>query len=212
MPKKKSKKPCPVAQVPLKDLHDSPDPHNHMPEAMFGRLAEAMRRFGCLQPLLVRSRPKGGYWIVDGHHRQRAATKAGLTAVPCVVADSADDVAAVQAIGLNRMRGEPDLLVVGTILTGLLAEGWTPEDLEVTGFALDEIEACVSSQPSAEDFSGVTMPDVDAAPKLKKYVLRLEFASKGDLDLVVFLALQHGPAIEAGLVAWATRYLKKGGK
>jgi ParB family chromosome partitioning protein len=59
------------------------------PEAASG-LAESVRRQGVIQPLLVRPRGVGGYEIVAGERRWRAAREAGRETVPAVVR-TADD-------------------------------------------------------------------------------------------------------------------------
>jgi len=53
-------------------------------------LAESIRSQGVIQPLLVRPRPAGGYEIVAGERRWRAAREAGRTTVPAVVRETDD--------------------------------------------------------------------------------------------------------------------------
>src|SRR5206468_8481270 len=53
-------------------------------------LAESVRRQGVIQPLLVRPRGVGGFEIVAGERRWRAAREAGRETVPAVVR-TADD-------------------------------------------------------------------------------------------------------------------------
>ncbi|MFL5915355.1 MAG: ParB/RepB/Spo0J family partition protein [Gaiellaceae bacterium] len=54
------------------------------PEAASG-LAESIRQQGVIQPLLVRPRSAGGFEIVAGERRWRAAREAGRETVPAVV-------------------------------------------------------------------------------------------------------------------------------
>ena len=53
-------------------------------------LAESIRSQGVIQPLLVRPRSAGGYEIVAGERRWRAAREAGRTTVPAVVREADD--------------------------------------------------------------------------------------------------------------------------
>ena len=46
-------------------------------------LAESIRQYGVITPLTVREIPEG-YELVSGERRLRAASMAGLTAVPCL--------------------------------------------------------------------------------------------------------------------------------
>ena len=69
------------------------------PEAI-AQLAESIRQYGVLNPLTVRRAPGGGYELVAGERRLRAARVAGLNDVPCllIAADNEDS----SAIGFFR--------------------------------------------------------------------------------------------------------------
>jgi ParB family transcriptional regulator, chromosome partitioning protein len=51
-------------------------------------LASSIRAHGVLQPLVVSQRPDGGYELIAGERRWRAARQAGLTAVPALVKEA----------------------------------------------------------------------------------------------------------------------------
>jgi ParB family transcriptional regulator, chromosome partitioning protein len=80
-----------LAEIPVDAIHPNPrQPRRRFePEAASG-LAESVRRQGVIQPLLVRPRGVGGYEIVAGERRWRAAREAGRETVPAVVR-TADD-------------------------------------------------------------------------------------------------------------------------
>jgi ParB family chromosome partitioning protein len=59
------------------------------PEATAG-LADSIRHQGLLQPIVVRLRAAGGYELIAGERRWRAAREAGVATVPAIVR-SADD-------------------------------------------------------------------------------------------------------------------------
>ena len=50
-------------------------------------MANSMKLYGVLQPLLVTKLPNGRYQIVAGERRYRAAMKANLTTVPAIIKD-----------------------------------------------------------------------------------------------------------------------------
>jgi ParB family transcriptional regulator, chromosome partitioning protein len=83
--------PTDLLEIPVDAIHPNPrQPRRRFePEAASG-LAESVRRQGVIQPLLVRPRGVGGYEIVAGERRWRAAREAGRETVPAVVR-SADD-------------------------------------------------------------------------------------------------------------------------
>ncbi|MGF7228983.1 MAG: ParB/RepB/Spo0J family partition protein [Candidatus Saccharibacteria bacterium] len=78
-----------IQQISLDALIANPDqPRQHFDEVALEQLAESIKRYGIIQPLVVSPRKDGGYAIVAGERRFRAAKKAGLTKVPTVVRTS----------------------------------------------------------------------------------------------------------------------------
>jgi ParB family chromosome partitioning protein len=77
---------------PIEDLHPSPEqPRHQFDEGSLNELAASIRAQGVITPLIVRERPKaegGGYWLIAGERRWRAAQRAGLREVPVLVRDS----------------------------------------------------------------------------------------------------------------------------
>ena len=67
-----------------KVVPDPDQPRRFFDETALNELAESVREHGVVQPIVVT--PKGDkYLIVAGERRWRAANKAGLTEVPCIV-------------------------------------------------------------------------------------------------------------------------------
>ncbi len=71
------------------------EPNRSQPRTAFDdnaieSLAESIRQHGVLQPILVRPLPTGGYQIVAGERRWRAARIAGLSEVPVLIKDLSD--------------------------------------------------------------------------------------------------------------------------
>jgi ParB family transcriptional regulator, chromosome partitioning protein len=60
-------------------------PRTHFDEEALRELANSIREFGILQPLIVRPIAEGRYELIAGERRLRAARLAGLKAVPIVV-------------------------------------------------------------------------------------------------------------------------------
>jgi len=67
-------------------------------------LAESIKSQGIMQPILVRKIASGGYEIIAGERRFRAARLAGLTQVPVLVRDVSDQNAAAMALIENMQR------------------------------------------------------------------------------------------------------------
>ncbi len=92
-------------EVALGDLAPGPgQPRSHFGEAGLEELADSIRVHGVLQPILVRPAAKGGYEIVAGERRWRAARLAGLDTVPVRVIDLADDAILGVAMVENLQR------------------------------------------------------------------------------------------------------------
>lgn len=81
-------------------------PRTRMDEGALAELADSIRVQGIMQPILVRplNALKGQYEIIAGERRFRAAQLAGLTEVPVLVKDVADEHAAAMALIENIQR------------------------------------------------------------------------------------------------------------
>jgi ParB family chromosome partitioning protein len=73
------------------------------PEATAG-LAESIRRQGMLQPVVVRPRSGGGYELIAGERRWRAARDAGIESVPALVREADDRDSLLLALVENVAR------------------------------------------------------------------------------------------------------------
>lgn len=79
-------------------------PRKNFDETAISALAESIRVHGILQPLLVRPLAFGGYQIVAGERRWRAARMLGLDEVPVIVRDFSDLETAQIALIENLQR------------------------------------------------------------------------------------------------------------
>jgi ParB family chromosome partitioning protein len=75
-----------VAEVPLADLRPNPEqPRREFKESTLRELADSIKEKGVLQPVLAEADIGGGYTIVAGERRVRAARLAGLHKIPVVI-------------------------------------------------------------------------------------------------------------------------------
>ena len=86
------------------------EPNRYQPRRVFGgekmaELTESIREVGVLQPILVR-RTAGGYELVAGERRWRAAQDAGMVTIPAIVRDAGDRESLEQAIVENVHRDD----------------------------------------------------------------------------------------------------------
>lgn len=74
-----------VVEIPLAEIRPSPfQPRKRFEDKRLDELAASIRSQGILSPVIVRQVP-GGYELVAGERRVRAAERAGLERVPAVV-------------------------------------------------------------------------------------------------------------------------------
>lgn len=93
-----------LAQLPVGDIAPNPhQPRAHFDEENLASLAASVRELGVLQPILVRP-VDGGYELIAGERRWRAARRAGLTHVPAVVRTVDDAASLEQAVVENLHR------------------------------------------------------------------------------------------------------------
>src|SRR5690606_25169477 len=66
-------------------------PRTHFDEGDLSELTHSVREFGVLQPIVVRKNTAGEYELIMGERRTRAAREAGLTEIPAIVRETADE-------------------------------------------------------------------------------------------------------------------------
>ena len=80
-----------LAELPVDAIHANPRQPRRKFDAEAGAgLAESVRAQGVVQPVVVRPRAAGGYELIAGERRWRAAREANLKTVPAVVREADD--------------------------------------------------------------------------------------------------------------------------
>jgi ParB family chromosome partitioning protein len=80
-----------VVSIAIADIHPNPaQPRRHFSEESLQELAASLKRHGLIQPILVRPHG-GGYQIVAGERRWRAAQRAQLHQVKAIVRELSDE-------------------------------------------------------------------------------------------------------------------------
>ncbi len=94
-----------LAHLPVEAIHPNPrQPRRRFePEATTG-LASSLKQEGVLQPIVVRPRNEGGYELIAGERRWRAAREAGLPTLPALVRDADDRETLLLALVENVAR------------------------------------------------------------------------------------------------------------
>src|SRR3954464_4532288 len=94
-----------LLEIPVDAIHPNPkQPRKRFDGEAGSGLAESVKAQGVIQPLLVRPRAAGGYELIAGERRWRAAREAGVPTVPAVVRATADRDSLLLALVENVAR------------------------------------------------------------------------------------------------------------
>jgi ParB family transcriptional regulator, chromosome partitioning protein len=105
-------------------------PRSHFDDEGIESLAASIRELGVLQPILVRAAPEGGYELIAGERRWRAARRAGLATVPAVIKTADDNAALEQALVENLHRADLNPLEEAAAFQQLIDDfGFTHEQV-----------------------------------------------------------------------------------
>lgn len=94
-----------IKAIPLSELHPFPEnPYKVLDDEELQAMADSIRDYGVISPLVVRPRDEGGYEIIAGHRRKKACEKAGIDTVPAFVRDMDRDTAVITLVDSNLHR------------------------------------------------------------------------------------------------------------
>ena len=80
-----------LAHLPVETIHANPrQPRKRFDGEATSSLADSIRAQGLVQPVVVRPREAGGYELIAGERRWRAAREAGIPTVPALLREADD--------------------------------------------------------------------------------------------------------------------------
>ena len=117
--------------IPINDIEPNRDqPRREFDEESLRELADSIAAHGILQPLLLRPFPDGGYQIVAGERRWRAARMAGLHEIPAVIREMTEQEVMELALIENLQREDLSPLEEAMGYQALMEQyGFTQEDV-----------------------------------------------------------------------------------
>jgi ParB family chromosome partitioning protein len=120
-----------LREVPVSSVVPNPkQPRQVFDDEALDELTHSVREFGLLQPIVVREGADGGYELIMGERRLRAARAAELETVPAIVRFTADDALLRDALLENIHRVQLNPLEEAAAYQQLLEEfGATHEEL-----------------------------------------------------------------------------------
>ncbi|OXM84760.1 DNA modification methylase [Paenibacillus rigui] len=127
---------------------------NEMDEYIYKSLVESIRKYGVLQPILVRS----DFTIIKGEKRWRAAQEAGVQELVCVIVETSQEEAKLLTVSLSNLRGRTNEELLASLLEELSAQYSLDEISLQTGYRQEELDnllqglpADTSIEPTAQD-------------------------------------------------------------
>ena len=177
-----------VMEIPLSELYPFKNhPFKVLDDDRMLDTVESVKEYGVLSPALARPRPEGGYELVSGHRRHRAAELAGLETLPTIVRNLDDDEATIIMVDSNLQRE--------TVLPSERAWAYRMK-LEATrhqGARTDLTSSQVGMKLQALDVVGQQAGD--SRNQVHRYI-RLTELCKPLLDMVDERKIAFNPAVE----------------
>ena len=129
-----------VMFLPARTIRPNPaQPRKIFREEALTELADSIRQHGILQPLSVR-RVGGGYELIAGERRLRAAQLAGLTEIPCIVMNMDDKESGMAAMVENLQRQDLDFVEEARGISRLM---------ELWNMSQEQVARCIGKSQSA---------------------------------------------------------------
>jgi ParB family chromosome partitioning protein len=96
-----------VLKIALHRIERNPDqPRAAFDETQLGELAASIAVHGVIQPVILRELADGGYQLVAGERRVRAAKLAGLETIPAVVRDADGETSSLELALIENLQRE----------------------------------------------------------------------------------------------------------
>ncbi len=122
-----------LVHLPVAGIEPNPrQPRQALTDEEPSSLAASIRAQGILQPVVVRPRPEGGYELIAGERRWRAAREAGMPTVPALVREADDRDSLLLALVENVARKQLSAVEEARAYAVLIDEfGLSLEDVAV---------------------------------------------------------------------------------
>ena len=180
-----------LSDIQIKDIRDFPD-HPYLvkdDEAMM-ELAESIKTYGLLHPVVVRPLDDGAYDMVSGHRRKRACELAGIKTIPARIMELSRDEAILMMVDSNLQRDE--------ILPSEKAKAYK---MRLEAMKRVAGRPSKNSVPVAQNFQGKTTREIlgeqvgESQDQVRRYIRLTELIPEL-LDMVDEKKIALRPAVE----------------
>ena len=119
-----------VQEIPLSEIvANRYQPRQDFDETALEELKESVESFGVLQPIMVRRLPQGGYELITGERRLRAARLAKLQTIPALIREYNDADMSVIALIENLQREDLNVVEEAKAYERLVKEFYLTQDV-----------------------------------------------------------------------------------
>ncbi len=120
-----------ILMIPRDEIYPNPDqPRRRFSMDELEGLAQSIHENGMLQPVSVRTREAGGYELIAGERRLRAAKMIGMSSIPCIVIRARSEQSAVFALIENLQREDLNFFEEARAIESLMDHyGLTQEEM-----------------------------------------------------------------------------------
>ena len=134
-----------IVYVPVSDLRPAIYNPRRWSKEQLENLKESIKRFGCADPVILNGNAERKNVVLGGHMRIAAAKELGLTELPAVYLDIADEQKERELnLRLNRNTGEFDYELLAQVSQELLQD---------VGFTSEELDDIFAIDPTPEQFN-----------------------------------------------------------
>ena len=138
-----------IIAVNVSELRSNEWNPNRMDEQTFAKELRSIQTYGFIDPVTVREL-EGGFQIIDGEHRWKAATQLGIASIPATNLGPIDDEKAKKLTLLyNELRGQAEPALLASLLKDLAATSSVAELADELPMTSVEIDTLIKT---ADDF------------------------------------------------------------
>lgn len=120
-----------INEIELDRIEPNPgQPRSIFEEESLEELAQSLRTYGVIQPIILKEKGDGNYLIIAGERRYRAAERIGLDKIPAYIKTAEDENIAELALIENIQREDLNAIETALAYQRLIdANGFTQEQL-----------------------------------------------------------------------------------
>ena len=94
-----------VQMIPVDKITDFPNhPYRVVEDDEMFNMAESIKKWGVIHPVIVRPKEDGTYEMISGHRRKRASEIAGRNEIKAIVRNMIDEEAIITMVDSNKQR------------------------------------------------------------------------------------------------------------